>query len=58
MKEIEYSISSVKVTMKDGKVLEADYVICTFSLGVLQHDDVIFKPALPGEFAIKFRDLC
>ncbi|KZP30087.1 amine oxidase [Athelia psychrophila] len=47
VKEIDYSASGVKVTMKDGNALEADYVICTFSLGILQHDDVVFKPVLP-----------
>lgn len=35
--------------MQDGKELTADYVLCTFSVGVLQNDDVVFKPALPGE---------
>lgn len=58
VKEIDYSASGVKVTMKDGNALEADYVICTFSLGVLQHDDVVFKPVLPGGFATMLRNSC
>ena len=37
----------VAVRLADGSTLEADYAICTFSLGVLQHDDVVFDPPLP-----------
>ena len=44
---ITYSSSGVSVTLADGRKLEADYAICTFSLGVLQHDDVVFDPPLP-----------
>ena len=44
---ITYSSSGVSVSLADGRKLEADYAICTFSLGVLQHDDVIFDPPLP-----------
>lgn len=29
-------------------MLEADYVLCTFSVGVLQNDDVVFEPELPA----------
>ena len=29
------------------KTLEADYVLVSFSLGVLQHDDVAWEPKLP-----------
>ncbi|KAI0299063.1 amine oxidase [Multifurca ochricompacta] len=45
---IEYSDSAVSVTLTDGTKLNAKYAICTFSLGVLQNDDVRFEPALPG----------
>lgn len=33
--------------MVDGLELSADYALITFSLGVLQHDDVTFEPGLP-----------
>ncbi|KAI0299064.1 amine oxidase [Multifurca ochricompacta] len=38
---IEYSDSAVSKA-------NGEYAICTFSLGVLQNDDVRFEPALPG----------
>ncbi|KAF2679945.1 amine oxidase [Lentithecium fluviatile CBS 122367] len=44
---IDYTKHDVKVTMDDGSCIEADYAICTFSLGVLQKDAVTFSPALP-----------
>jgi hypothetical protein len=45
---IEYSSDGVKVTLADGSILTSDYVLCTFSLGVLQYGDVAFSPALPS----------
>src|SRR6267154_215135 len=45
---IEYSGDGVTVTLVDGRTLSADYVLCTFSLGVLQYGDVAFTPALPA----------
>ena len=47
VKTIAYSDAGVSVTLTDGETLHADYALCTFSLGVLQHDDVIFDPPLP-----------
>ncbi|KAH9038426.1 amine oxidase [Lactarius hengduanensis] len=44
---IGYSDSGVSVTLTDGTKLTAEYAICTFSLGVLQNDDVQFSPPLP-----------
>ena len=44
---IEYSDSAVSVTLTDGTRLSAQYAICTFSIGVLQNDDVRFDPPLP-----------
>ena len=35
------------VVLEDRSTLSADHVLVTFSLGVLQNDDVIFEPALP-----------
>ncbi len=44
---IEYSDSAVSVTLTDGTRLTAQYAIWTFSLGVLQNDDVQFDTPLP-----------
>ncbi|KAI9821058.1 MAG: hypothetical protein M1827_003791 [Pycnora praestabilis] len=44
---ITYSDNSVTVYNADGSCIEADYAICTFSLGVLQNDVVTFDPPLP-----------
>ncbi|KAF5612271.1 n1-acetylpolyamine oxidase [Fusarium subglutinans] len=46
VKRIEYATKGVKIDTSQGCV-EADYAICTFSVGVLQNDAVDFKPALP-----------
>ena len=40
--------AGVHVELADGTALEADYALCTFSLGVLQHGDVEFEPPLPA----------
>ncbi|KAI0632803.1 amine oxidase [Trametes polyzona] len=47
VKKIHHSPSGVTVQLTSGETLHADYALCTFSLGVLQHDDVVFEPALP-----------
>ncbi|KAI0003380.1 amine oxidase [Russula compacta] len=47
VKTIRYSDDRVSVSLSDGSSLSADYVLVTFSLGVLQHEDVLFEPALP-----------
>ena len=44
---IRYDASGVEVQLESGKVLRAEYAIVTFSLGVLQNDEVIFEPRLP-----------
>jgi polyamine oxidase len=44
---VDYSSSGVKVIMDDGSCVEADYAVCTFSLGVLQNDAVTFSPPFP-----------
>ncbi|EWG52084.1 N1-acetylpolyamine oxidase [Fusarium verticillioides 7600] len=46
VKKIEYSTKGVKLDTNNG-CIEADYAICTFSVGVLQSDAVDFKPTLP-----------
>ncbi|KAF2119673.1 flavin-containing amine oxidoreductase-domain containing protein [Lophiotrema nucula] len=45
--DVAYSSDGVTVTMDDGSCVEADYAVCTFSLGVLQNDVVTFEPELP-----------
>ncbi|KAI8972602.1 amine oxidase [Trametes punicea] len=47
VKKIIHSNSGVTVELVSGESLRADYALCTFSLGVLQHDDVVFEPPLP-----------
>ncbi|KAG6841398.1 hypothetical protein C0991_011562 [Blastosporella zonata] len=47
IKTISWSGSGATIGLKDGSSISADYVICTFSLGVLQNDDVQFLPRLP-----------
>ncbi|RPD72752.1 amine oxidase [Lentinus tigrinus ALCF2SS1-7] len=42
------SKKGVVVTLADGAEITANYALCTFSLGVLQHDDVKFVPPLPA----------
>lgn len=46
--DIKYSDSGVTVKLRDGKSISGDYALCTFSVGVLQNDDVKFQPKLPG----------
>ena len=45
---VTYSNSSVNITLKNGLIILADYAICTFSIGVLQHNDVQFIPQFPA----------
>ncbi|KAH7882158.1 hypothetical protein F5I97DRAFT_1931880 [Phlebopus sp. FC_14] len=44
---IEYSDDGVTVKTTGGMTFTADYVLTTFSAGVLQNDDVVFQPPLP-----------
>jgi polyamine oxidase len=45
--DITYSDDGVTVTNEDGSCIQAEYAVCTFSIGVLQEDVVTFEPALP-----------
>ena len=45
--KINYSESGAEVTTADGLAYTADYVICTFSTGVLGSHMVTFEPPLP-----------
>ncbi|KAJ7751891.1 amine oxidase [Mycena maculata] len=47
VRTIAHSDNGVVVTLANGTNITADYAITTFSLGVLQNDDVSFEPALP-----------
>ncbi|ORY68510.1 putative flavin-containing polyamine oxidase [Pseudomassariella vexata] len=47
VKGISYSNEAVKVQTADGECIEAEYAICTFSLGVLQNEIVEFNPPFP-----------
>jgi len=48
VKTIAYSGEGVTVTLVDGTTMEADYALVSFSLGVLQNDDVTWEPELPA----------
>ncbi|KAI8085106.1 uncharacterized protein BX664DRAFT_375578 [Halteromyces radiatus] len=46
VKTIEYDENGVIITT-DKDIIIADYAISTFSVGVLQHRDVVWKPEMP-----------
>ncbi|KZT61148.1 amine oxidase, partial [Calocera cornea HHB12733] len=45
--ELHYSPDGVEARLQDGSILNAEYAICTFSVGVLQSKAVSFHPPLP-----------
>lgn len=47
VRELHHSRSGVTVKTEDGCVYEANYVILSVSIGVLQSDLISFKPPLP-----------
>ena len=47
VKSINYTDAGVTVLTTDGYQLTADHALVTFSVGVLQHNDVVFYPPLP-----------
>ncbi|ESW20893.1 hypothetical protein PHAVU_005G023400 [Phaseolus vulgaris] len=47
VRELQYSKSGVTVKTEDGCVYEANYVILSVSIGVLQSDLLSFNPPLP-----------
>lgn len=48
VKTIAYTGEGVSVTLVNGTTLEADYALVSFSLGVLQNEDVTWEPKLPA----------
>ncbi|KAI8967066.1 hypothetical protein BDF20DRAFT_917872 [Mycotypha africana] len=48
VEKIAYNDHGVTIHTKNGDTIKADYAISTFSLGVLQHKDVEWSPALPA----------
>lgn len=44
---IVYGKDHVTVHTASGRTITAGHVLCTFSVGVLQNDDVVFQPPLP-----------
>lgn len=49
VQEIDYTSSTVRVTTSGGEVYEADKVIVTVPLTMLQNDSITFRPAFPTE---------
>ncbi|KAM7476752.1 hypothetical protein LguiB_023995 [Lonicera macranthoides] len=47
VRELQHSRNGVSVTTEDGCVYEANYVILSVSIGVLQSDLISFRPPLP-----------
>ena len=47
VKTIQYDQYGVTIVTTDGRIFKADYALVTFSVGVLQHEDVVFEPKLP-----------
>ena len=48
---IDYSDNGVSVRLDNGQILNSQYALCTFSLGVLQSDDITFSPVLPCAYS-------
>ncbi|CEP15544.1 hypothetical protein [Parasitella parasitica] len=46
--KIEYSDAGVTVYTKNGDIINAEFAISTFSIGVLQHKDIEWSPKLPA----------
>ncbi|KAI1365138.1 putative flavin-containing polyamine oxidase [Xylaria arbuscula] len=48
VERVNYGSEGVIITTNNGSCVQADYAVCTFSLGVLQREDAIdFQPELP-----------
>jgi polyamine oxidase len=53
VREISYSSTGVTVKTEDNSTYQADYVMVSASLGVLQSDLIEFKPQLPVSFYVQ-----
>ncbi|XP_024022040.1 polyamine oxidase 1 [Morus notabilis] len=47
VRELQHSRNGVTVITEDGSVYDADYVVLSVSIGVLQSDLISFNPSLP-----------
>lgn len=54
VREIQHSRTGVTVTTEDGYIYEANYVVLSVSIGVLQSDLISFTPPLPVRFLLFF----
>ncbi|RVX00386.1 Polyamine oxidase 1 [Vitis vinifera] len=52
VRELQHSRNGIMVKTEDGCVYEADYVILSVSIGVLQSDLITFRPPLPVRLSI------
>ena len=50
VRTVAHSKDGVTITLTDGTTISADYAVCTFSVGVLQNDDVQFSPRLSRRY--------
>ncbi|XP_059311612.1 polyamine oxidase 1 [Lycium barbarum] len=57
VREVQHSRNGVLVTTEDGSLYEANYVILSVSIGVLQSDLISFTPPLPRWKMEAIRDL-
>lgn len=58
VREIQHSRNGVTVTTEDGCIYEANYVVLSVSIGVLQSDLISFTPPLPVRFLLLFIPCC
>lgn len=56
VREVQHSRNGVLVSTEDGSLYEANYVILSVSIGVLQSDLISFTPPLPVRLLFHFVD--
>jgi hypothetical protein len=54
VRELQHSRNGITVITEDGCFYEANYVILSVSIGVLQSDLISFRPPLPVRFFFHF----
>jgi thioredoxin reductase len=54
VRELQHSRNGVVVKTEDGCVYEANYVILSASIGVLQSDLISFRPPLPVRLLVLY----